>query len=144
MTTGISHMEWFRRQDGTVAISEVAARPPGAQITTLMSKAHDFDLLTEWARAMIFGEFHVPQRRYAVGAAYLRGQGQGRIVKISGVDEVQRAVGNLVVDFKMPQVGATPSTSYEGDGYIIVRHAETRRVEEAVMKIISTIRVELG
>ncbi|MBL8982576.1 MAG: ATP-grasp domain-containing protein [Gemmatimonadetes bacterium] len=144
MTTGISHMEWFRRKDGTIAISEVAARPPGAQITTLMSKANDFDLLKEWARAMVHGDFHVPERRFAVGAAFLRGQGQGRIVKVTGVDEVQRAVGNLVVDFRMPQVGVTPSTSYEGDGYIMVRHPETRRVEEAVMKIISTIRVELG
>jgi biotin carboxylase len=144
MSTGISHMEWFRRADGTIAISEVAARPPGAQITTLMSKANDFDLLVEWARTMIFGEFRIPERRFAVGAAYLRGQGQGRVARISGVEEVQRAVGNLVVDFRMPEVGATPSTSYEGDGYIMVRHAETRRVEEAVMKIISTIRVELA
>ena len=144
MTTGISHMEWFRRPDGSIAISEVAARPPGAQITTLMSKANDFDLLKEWTRAMIFGEFRVPERHYAVGAAFLRGQGRGRIVKVRGVEEVQRTVGNLVVDFRMPQVGATPSSSYEGDGYIMVRHAETRRVEEAVMKIISTIRVELG
>ncbi|MBL8959150.1 MAG: ATP-grasp domain-containing protein [Gemmatimonadetes bacterium] len=144
MTTGISHMEWFRRHDGTLAISEVAARPPGAQITTLMSKANDFDVLKEWARAMIFGQFQVPERRFAVGAAFLRGQGQGRIVKVRGVEEVQRTVGNLVVDFRMPEVGATPSTSYEGDGYIMVRHPDTRRVEEAVMKIISTIRVELG
>lgn len=144
MTTGISHMEWFRRRDGSIAISEVAARPPGAQITTLMSRAHDFDLLQEWARAMVYGEFHVPDRRYASGAAFLRGQGEGRVVKVHGVEEVRRTVGNLVVDFKMPQIGSTPSTSYEGDGYIIVRHAETKRVEEAVMKIISSIRVELG
>src|ERR1044071_491120 len=33
MDTGLSHMEWFRRRDGSVAISEVGARPPGAQIT---------------------------------------------------------------------------------------------------------------
>jgi biotin carboxylase len=45
MHTGISHMEWFRRRDGTIAISEVAARPPGAQITQLRSYAHDFDLV---------------------------------------------------------------------------------------------------
>ncbi len=116
MTTGISHMEWFRRKDGSIAISEVAARPPGAQITTLMSKAHEFDLLTEWARAIIFGEFHVPERRYASGAAFLRGQGQGRIVKVHGIDDVQRAVGHLVVDVNMPQVGATPPRSCEGGG----------------------------
>lgn len=144
MSTGISHMEWFRRKDGSVAISEVAARPPGAQITTLMSRAHDFDLLQEWARAMVFGEFRVPERRYAAGAAFLRGQGTGRIARIHGVTEIQNAVGHMVVDFKMPEIGATPSTSYEGDGYILVRHPETSRVEDAVMKIISTIRVELA
>ncbi len=127
MGTGISHMEWFRRTDGTIAISEVAARPPGAQITTLMSKAHDFNLLAEWARAMVFGQFTVPERRFAAGAAFLRGQGQGRIVKVHGVDEVQKAIGHLVVDFRMPQVGATPSPSYEGDGFIMVRHAASRR-----------------
>ena len=49
-TTGLSHMEWFRRDDGSVAISEVGARPPGAQITTLMSCAHDMDLYAAWAR----------------------------------------------------------------------------------------------
>ncbi|MFN8582041.1 MAG: hypothetical protein U0163_13850 [Gemmatimonadaceae bacterium] len=35
--TGLSHMEWFRRADGSVAISEVGARLLGAQITTLVS-----------------------------------------------------------------------------------------------------------
>ncbi|MGQ0646456.1 MAG: ATP-grasp domain-containing protein [Gemmatimonadaceae bacterium] len=144
METGISHMEWFRRGDGSVAISEVAARPPGAQITTLMSHANDFNVIQEWARAMIFGEFNVPQRRYATGAAYLRGLGDGRIAALHGVEEIRRALGDLIVDFRMPQIGASPSASYEGDGFVIVRHPETRRVEEAVMKIISTIRVKLA
>jgi len=37
-TTGLTHMEWFRRADGSIAISEVASRPPGAQITTATLK----------------------------------------------------------------------------------------------------------
>ncbi len=53
MTTGLTHLEWFRRNDGSIAISEVAARPPGAQIPTLMARAHDFDTLTAWARLMV-------------------------------------------------------------------------------------------
>ncbi|MGQ0765562.1 MAG: ATP-grasp domain-containing protein [Gemmatimonadota bacterium] len=141
MKTGISHMEWFRRGDGSIAISEVAARPPGAQITTLMSRAHDFDLLREWSRAMILGQFNVPEREYAVGAAFLRGQGQGRIVKIMGAEVIQRQLGDMIVEAQMPATGATPSTSYEGDGYVIVRHRETARVEEAILAIVSTIRV---
>jgi carbamoylphosphate synthase large subunit len=34
LRTGLTHMEWFRRPDGSVAVSEVGARPPGAQITS--------------------------------------------------------------------------------------------------------------
>ena len=44
MGTGLAHSEWFRRSDGSVAISEVGARPPGAQFTSLMSWAHDLDM----------------------------------------------------------------------------------------------------
>ena len=40
----LTHMEWFRRPDGSVAVSEVAARPPGAQLTSMHGYAHDFDL----------------------------------------------------------------------------------------------------
>lgn len=144
MTTGISHMEWFRRSDGTIAISEVAARPPGAQITQLMSYANDFDVVQEWARAMIFGEFKVPERKYSAGAAFLRGMGDGRISAVHGVDEVNRTLASMIVAAKSPQVGATPSTSYEGDGWVIVRHPKTEEVEKAIMKIISTIKVELS
>ena len=144
MKTGISHMEWFRRTDGSIAISEVAARPPGAQITQLMSYANDFDVVQEWARAMIFGEFRVPERKYAAGAAFLRGMGDGRISAVHGVEEVNRELASMIVAAKSPQVGATPSTSYEGDGWVIVRHPKTEDVERAVLKLVSTIRVEVA
>lgn len=144
MDTGLSHMEWFRRPDGSIAISEVAARPPGAQITTLVSRAHDADLVEQWARLLIFGEAAMPPRRYASGAAYLRGQGRGRIVAVHGLKEAERAVGPLISDAKLPRVGDTPKDTYEGDGYVIVRHPDTAVVERALTTLISTIRVELG
>jgi biotin carboxylase len=144
MRTGLSHMEWFRRPDGTLAISEVAARPPGAQITTLVSRAHDIDFVQAWARLMIFSVFDPPARKYAAGAAFLRGQGQGRVRAIRGWDQVQSELRDLIVDVKLPQPGAVPSTSYEGDGFIIVRHESTSVVEDAVGRIVSLIRVELG
>jgi biotin carboxylase len=62
MTTGLSHMEWFRRADGSVAIGEVGARPPGAQITTLVSRATDTDFVRTWAELMVFGTFTPPTR----------------------------------------------------------------------------------
>ena len=144
METGLSHMEWFRRGDGSIAISEVAARPPGAQITTLISRAHDFDFVEAWVRLMVHGTFSAPPRRYAVGAAYLRGQGTGRIRAIHGLEIAQRELGSLICDYQLPVIGDAPRDSYEGDGYVILRHPDTAVVDRGLLRLISTVRVELG
>lgn len=144
MDTGLTHLEWFRRPDGSLAISEVAARPPGAQIPTVISRAHDVDFLQVWARVMVYEEFEPLQRRYAAGIAYLRGQGQGRVKAIHGLEQADREVGHLVVDVKLPTVGQESSGSYEGEGYVIVRHPQTEVVEQAVLRLVTLIRVELG
>ncbi|MEO7361090.1 MAG: ATP-grasp domain-containing protein [Gemmatimonadaceae bacterium] len=144
MTTGVSHCEWFRREDGSVAISEIAARPPGAQITTLVSRAHDIDFVKAWARLMIFGTFEVPARKFAVGAAYLRGQGSGRVRGIHGLDMVEREFGALVCDFRLPYPGQAPTGTYEGEGYIMLRHRETEMVVNALRRLVSVVRVTLA
>lgn len=143
MQTAMSHLEWFRRPDGSLAISEVAARPPGAQFTTLISRAADFDAIEAWARLMIFGEFEVPQRKYAVGAVYLRGMGEGKVSAVHGLDKVYQDWGRLITDAKIPKIGQEKAPTYEGEGFIILRHPETRVVKEALGAIVSTVRVEL-
>lgn len=143
-TTGLSHMEWFRRADGSVAISEVAARPPGAQITTLMSRACDIDFVSAWATLMVYGEFEVPERKFAVGAAFLRGQGAGVVRHVNGIDRVHEELGALVCDVKLPEIGQPPAATYEGDGFIILRHPETAVVERAVRRVVALVHVELG
>jgi len=144
LETGLSHMEWFRLGDDRIAVSEVGARPPGAQFTSLLSYAHDTDFYRAWPQLMVFDEFAPPPRRYAAGAAYVRGQGRGRVRRIAGLDEAQRRFGDLVVEAKLPREGQAPSDSYEGDGFIIVRHPETEVVENALREIVRLIRVELA
>lgn len=145
LENGLSHMEWFLRPDGRIAISEVGARPPGAQFATLISYAHDFDLYREWAKLMVLDRFDPPPRRFAVGAAYLRGQGPGdRVKAVHGLAEAQREVGDLVVEAKLPQAGQSPSGTYEGEGYVILRHPETEVVERALKRLVERIYVELG
>lgn len=143
MSTGLAHMEWFRREDRTVAISEVAARPPGAQFSSLISYAHDFDLYRAWARLMVYDEFPVPERRFAVGAVYLRGRGDGKVAAVYGLEKAQRQVAGLVVEARLPHKGQATSRHYEGDGYVIVRHEHTEAVEEAIDAILGAVRVEL-
>lgn len=145
MQTGLTHMEWFRRPDGSLAISEVAARPPGAQIMKLISYAHEVDFEAAWTRLMVFGTFDPPERRWATGAAFLRGQGEGSRVKaLHRVHEAVREVGSLVVEARLPSIGQASMGTYEGEGWIIVRHQETAVVEQALEKLITLIRVELG
>jgi len=96
LNTGLSHMEWFKLGNDRIALSEVGARPPGPQITSLLSYAHDIDFYRAWPQLMALGEFEPPARRYATG-----------------------------------------------DGYIIVRHPETRVVEQALEEIVRIIRIEL-
>ena len=141
MGTGLTHLEWFRRQDGSIAISEVAARPPGAQITTLLSQAHEFDMLAAWARLMIFGEWDPPPRRWAAGAAFLRGQGGGPVRAVLGLEQAQKEIGELVVEVKLPRPGQPKSSSYEGEGYVVLRHEKTDVVVQALMRLVQRVRV---
>jgi hypothetical protein len=144
LESGMTHMEWFRRPDGSLAISEVAARPPGAQFTSLLSYAHDLDFYAAWPRLVVENRFDAPPRRWAVGAAYVRGQGTGRVRGIHGLDRAQRELGPLVVEARLPQVGEVQKPGYEGAGYVILRHADTRVVEQALRRTVELVRVELG
>lgn len=151
--TGISHMEWFMTSRGPV-ISEVAARPPGAQIIPLNSYAHGVDFHAAWARLMVFEEFTPPERTYAAGAAFFRGQylgrhrgesgGAGRIVAMHGLDQAQKELGHLVVEASLPRLGEAKRSTYEGEGHAILRHPETRVVEDALKRLVSLVQVEVA
>ena len=141
---GMTHMEWFRRPDGSIAISEVGARPPGAQFTTLLSAAHDLDFYRVWPELLIQERFQAPPRKYSAGAVYLRGQGSGRVKQVHGLDEVRKDLGELVVEARLPQPGQPRASSYEGEGYVLLRHPDTSEVERGLAHLLQTLRVELA
>jgi hypothetical protein len=141
--TGLTHMEWFRRPGGSVAVSEVGARPPGAQITSMLCYAHDFDLYRAWVKLMVDGTFEPPVRQWSAGTVYLRGQGAGHVQAVHGLDRLPDAVSDLVVDSRLPSPGQPSSGSYEGDGYITIRDRDTGAVTAALKQILTTVRVEL-
>jgi D-alanine-D-alanine ligase-like ATP-grasp enzyme len=143
VTDALTHMEWFRRPDGSVAVSEVAARPPGAQLTSMHGYAHDFDLFRAWAELVVLDRFTAPPRQYAAGTAYLRGQGHGRVGAVRGLEGVQRDLGHLVMEARLPHPGQQASQEYTGEGYVILRHPETEVVDRALARLVSEVRVEL-
>lgn len=145
LDSGMTHMEWFRRDDGALAIGEIAARPPGANIARMTGLAYDTSMYRAWARAVVDDAFDGPwERKFATGVAFLRGMGHGRVLGVDGVKRAHEAVGDLVVESKLPVIGAPKSDSYEGDGYVIVRHPDTNVVKGAMQTVIDTIRVYYG
>lgn len=143
MATGLTHLEWFRREDGTLAINEVAARPPGAQLCTLMNRAHDMDLFTIWTKMMVWDHLDpLPPRKYATGAAFLRGLGGTRVNGVHGLG-ILHELGEMVTDVSLPYQGQQASNTYEGEGYVCVRHPSTDRVREALAAITDQVRVEM-
>ena len=144
MQTGMSHMEWFRRNDGSIAVSEIGCRPPGAQLITMTNRAHDMSIFEQWARTMVLDQFTPPRaRKYAAGTAFLRGLGGGKVAGTHGLDRVLYELSDLITDYKVPQVGEPASITYEGEGWVILRHPETKVVEEALDFIVRTVRVEM-
>lgn len=141
--TAFSHMEWFARPDGSVAVSEVGARPPGAQLASMIGFAHGIDFFTMYAELVLLDRFTEPRRTHACGTAYLRGMGRGRVRGVRGLEEVGRDLGHLVVASRLPRPGQPSSSSYEGEGFITVRHEDSDVVREALDRIVRDVRVEL-
>ncbi|TVQ99555.1 MAG: ATP-grasp domain-containing protein [Deltaproteobacteria bacterium] len=143
LDTAFTHMEWFRRDDGSLAIGEIAARPPGAQIVPGNNFVHDADFHRAWANAVILDRFDTAtERKYAVAVAFLRGIGQGRVARIHGREAAHAAVGHLVVESRLPRIGAQRADTYEGDGFVILRHPDTDTVKAALKTVLETIRIE--
>ncbi len=146
LDTGLAHMEWFL-QGGTGApiISEVGARPPGVHLMPLMGLAHEVDMWARWVELMVMHRFSMPERRWACGVAFFRGQGPGQVVRaVEGLAAAQEAVGQYVVERRLPQLGQPRASGYEGEGYAIVRAPTTAEAVAALRGLVTNIRVRMG
>jgi biotin carboxylase len=139
----MTHMEGFLLEGGGVCFTDATLRPAGARIGPMLGFAYDVDPYAAWARVAADGCFDGPwERRFAVGTIFLRGIGRGHVARVSGVEALRRRVGWLLAEARLPRVGARKSLTYTGDGYITVRHPETRAVEDALDFVARTVVVE--
>lgn len=143
--TALTHMEWFLREDGAMLVSEVGARPPGVHIMPLNSIAHEMDMFGAWAELIALDRWTPRERRWATGAAFFRAQGSGdRVREVTGVEEALAAVGDALVEARLPKPGMPRAESYEGEGWATVRSATTEGAKKALHTLVSTIRVVAG
>ena len=126
--TGFTHMEWYRKADGEVVFGEIAARPAGARTVDLMNFNSDVDLFAGYAEAELEGTLSQNvTRAYYVANVFKRAHGQGRIVRVEGLDEVRRRLGPALVNEALLPVGAQRRNwvlTLISDGYLTVRHPD--------------------
>ena len=143
--TALTHMEWFLREDGSMLVNEVGARPPGVQIMPLMGLAHDMDFISAWAELIAFDRFTPRPRVAAAGAAFFRGQGPGkRVVAVHGLEKAVEQAGPALVLLKAPKVGQARAPGYEGEGYALVKHPTTDGVKRALLALVENVHVQYG
>ena len=140
--TAMTHMEWFCRSDGRIAVGEIGARPPGARFVDCTGLVHNKNAHLAWAKLVVHDEWEPSwKRRNSVAVAFLRGQGKGKIHSITGLEQAQQEIGNLVTQVNLPKIGAQPSSSYEGDGWVILQGDNDQRVLQAANRLVHLVRV---
>jgi hypothetical protein len=145
MDTGISSMRWFRRLDGTAVVTDVIASPPVEPIVSLMTLAHGADMHRVWGNAAVNGLFAPIPRRCAAAAAMFRTRGEGtRVSAVHGLAGIVRELGDLVVRVQEPRVGDSWPDALTSGCFVLLRHAETAAVEEALRRIADSVWVELS
>ncbi len=144
MKSGLSHMKWVRRADGKAAVVHVAPTPPPGRRLSLMGHAHGANMAQVWAKSVVRGHFAPIPRRFAAGIAYLHGVGGGnQVVDVSGFAKLRQDLGEMIVELDIPELGQ-PRRSSEADGLVVLRHQETRQVEQALEHVHASLRILLS
>ncbi|MSQ02603.1 MAG: ATP-grasp domain-containing protein [Myxococcales bacterium] len=145
MGTGITHMEWFRKADGTAIFGEIACRPPGANMVDLMNFADDGDLYLDWARAVVHGT--LPERRprgYSSAIVFKRAQGTGRVTQIDGLEAFVTRHRKWIARVDLLPVGAERrdwTQTFLADGNLVVRHPDDATCLELAREAAASIQM---
>jgi hypothetical protein len=125
--TSATHMEWFFGPKG-LKFSEIGCRPPGVGAWDLYNASNDFDIYREWAQAVCYRSTSQSlSRRYAAGIIALRPDRDGRIAGYEGVEDIQQAFGQWIIDARLPPPG-TPTqpveAGYMANAWVRMKHPD--------------------
>jgi len=138
MDTGMSTIRWHRRQNGTPIIANIAASPPIGPVVSLMELAYGADMYRVWGNAVVNEVFTPIPRLNAAGGVFFKVEDSMAQAAASHIDEIARMLGDLAVRVKAPVSGSGTSKGLADDSFILVRHAETAVVDEALRRIIES------
>ncbi len=142
--TSATHMEWFFGPKG-LKFSEIGCRPPGVRAWDLYAAGNDFDIYREWAMAVVHGKpSQSLSRRCSAGIIALRPDRDGRIAGYEGVQEIERAFGQWILDAHLPPAG-TPTqpveAGYMANAWIRMKHPDYDELRRMLDLVGRTVKV---
>lgn len=145
--TSATHMEWFFGPKG-LKFSEIGCRPPGVGAWDLYSAGNEIDVYRDWANAIVKGQVEQhPSRRYSAGLINLRPDRDGRIVGYEGLDAIESAFGEWIIDSNLPPPG-TPtqpvSAGYMANAWLRMRHPDYDELKGMLDAVGETVQVRAG
>ena len=145
--TSATHMEWFFGPKG-LKFSEIGCRPAGVGVWDLYAAANDFDIYREWAHAIVHGTPQArPSRAYAAGMINLRPEGDGIISGYQGLEELQEAWGEWILDSHIPPPGSPTQpvdAGYMANAWIRMRHPDYDELRSMMDRIGRNVRVHVS
>jgi hypothetical protein len=142
--TSATHMEWFAGPKG-LKFSEIGCRPPGVRAWDLYNVANDVDLYREWAMAIVHGRPGARlSRRFATGIIALRPSQDGRIAGYVGLDKVERAFGQWMIDAHIPPEGSPTqpvSAGYMANAWLRFKHPDYDQLRTMLNTVGETVKV---
>jgi hypothetical protein len=144
--TSATHMEWFYGPKG-LKFSEIGCRPPGVRAWDLYAAGNDLDIYNEWAMAIVHGRAGArPSRRFAAGLIALRPEHDGRIAGYEGWTEIQRTLGEWILDCHLPPEG-TPTqpveAGYMANAWVRLRHPDYEELRRMLDTVGRTMKVRV-
>ncbi|HJZ88433.1 MAG TPA: ATPase [Polyangia bacterium] len=142
--TSATHMEWFFGPKG-LKFSEIGCRPPGVRAWDLYAVSNDIDIYKEWAMAIVHGRAAQKlSRRFAAGIVTLRPDRDGTIAGYEGLDAIQQAFGQWIIDSHLPPEGAPTqpvSAGYMANAWIRLKHPDYDELRRMLDTVGRTVKV---
>lgn len=145
---GFTHMEWYLKADGEVVFGEIGGRPPGAHQVDQMNYACDIDVYRGWAETVVHSRLSENiERLYNVANIYKRAQGEGRIRRIEGLEDLRAKWGKAIVWENLLPIGAPRRNWLQtliSDGFLVVRHPDLETTLQIADEVGQDLRLYAG
>lgn len=142
--TSATHMEWFAGAKG-LKFSEIGCRPPGVGAWDLYCNAHEMDVYLDWANAIVHGECSQRQScGFSAGIIALRPTQDGTIVGYQGLDRIERAYGQWIIDYHLPAAGsktAPVEAGYMANAWVRMKHPDYDELRRMLDTVGETVKV---